>query len=130
MFWKKKKKTNQDLTLLGEDKDLRSSYRYVFTKIRQLEFKFKGRNVKALDISAGGMAFTNAGFSQYDADQVTLDLKMPNYPADSVLCVRIRILSITADNVCRSIFENCTQSGYELIHKYVLEMQKLTMAAK
>ncbi len=107
--------------------DQRASFRYVFKKGRQLSITFKENIVQVLDISAGGMAFKNKEFKKYDSDQVSLVLDMPNYSGDSVLITLVRILSITQSNICHCIFENCTLEEYEMIHKYVLEMQKQDM---
>ncbi|MCG8632747.1 MAG: PilZ domain-containing protein [Desulfobacterales bacterium] len=85
---------------------------------------FKGRAVTILDISAGGLACTDKGFKKYDIDRVTLNLKVPNQDEKSVLKAEVRILHLTRDDKCHCIFENCTVDEYEIIHKYVLEMQK------
>ena len=126
MFWKKKKIID---TCVEETdyEDQRASFRYVFKKGRQLSMTFKNNIIQVLDISAGGMAFKNVAFKKYDSDQVSLVLDMPNYSGDPILNARIRILSITQSNICHSIFENCRVEEYEMIHKYVLEMQKQDM---
>lgn len=123
MFWKKKTRTEAQSDLI-EDKDQRAAFRYVFKKTDQPVMIFKGKEVRILDISAGGLAFENKGFARYDADQVSLHLEMPNFYGEPILSARVRILYLTQTNICHSIFENCTVDGYEMIHKYVLEMQK------
>lgn len=104
--------------------DQRASFRYVFKKGSCLPMAFRGKTVRVLDISAGGMAFENQGFSKYDADTVQLNLDMPNFAGDPILKAEVRILNLTENNICHSIFENCSVEDYELVHKFVLEMQK------
>lgn len=123
MFWKKKT-TAEPAENLVDLEDQRASFRYVFRQKDQPAIRFKDRTVRVYDISAGGIAFENRGFSQYDADEVSLDLQMPGFYGDPVLSARVRILHITANEICHSIFENCSVDEYEMIHKYVLEMQK------
>lgn len=110
--------------------DQRASFRYIFKKSDRPTMVFKGKTVTVYDISAGGLAFENQGFSKYDADHITLDLDMPNFHGDSVLSARVRILNLTTNRICHSIFENCSVDEYEMIHKYVLEMQKKDLKSR
>lgn len=126
MFWKKKKIIDACVEETSYE-DQRSAFRYVFKKGRQLSMTFKNNTVQILDLSAGGMAFTNMEFEKYDLDRVSLKLDIPNYFKDPILTADVRILSITKSNICHCIFENCTLEEYEMIHKYVLEMQKQDM---
>ncbi len=106
-----------------EKEEQRDAFRYIF-KGDTLSMDFKKKSVKLLNISAGGMAFKDNGFTQYDVDQITLVLDIPNYMGDTKFSARLRILNITGNGICNCIFENCVIEEYELIHKYVLEMQK------
>ena len=123
MFWRKKNRPvcPENLTAL---EDQRACFRYVFKKKHRPTMSYKGQTVSIFDISAGGIAFENKGFSKYDADQIRLDLKIPNFRGDPVLSAQVRILHLAENQVCHSIFENCSVDEYEMIHKYVLEMQK------
>jgi len=49
---------------------------------------------------------------------------------ETFFSAQLRILDIFGQGVCHSIFENCTIQKYEIIHKYVLEMQKKEMITK
>ncbi|MCP4023950.1 MAG: hypothetical protein GY729_19060, partial [Desulfobacteraceae bacterium] len=42
----------------------------------------------------------------------------------TTFCADLRILTIDDDNHCHCLFENCNLADYELVHQYVLEMQK------
>ncbi len=107
-----------------ESADQREAFRYVFKGDSHLSMIFKEKSVQILDISAGGIAFKGEGFRRYDADQISLFLDIPNYRGDATFSARLRILNITDNGICHCIFENCTIEKYEMIHKYVLEMQK------
>ncbi len=126
MFWRKKKATNAGLILSDgtTPTDRRNAYRYVFPQTRRLSTTFKGKSVQLLNISARGTAFVNEGFQPDDADKICLNLEMPNFNGNPMLCTWARILHITTNNVCHCSFEDCRVEDYELIHKYVLEMQK------
>ncbi|WDP88218.1 MAG: PilZ domain-containing protein [Desulfobacter sp.] len=128
----KKKKTAKEPPILTDDlgiHDKRDAYRYIFPESQRLAMSFKGKTVALLDISAGGLAFENQGFSQYDADRITLSLDMPNFTGDPRFTAWTRILHITANNVCHCIFEDCRVDEYEVVHKFVLEMQKRDLNA-
>ncbi|MCP3940238.1 MAG: PilZ domain-containing protein [Desulfobacteraceae bacterium] len=113
-----------------EQESLREAFRYTFKGGRVFLMEFKQKPVEVLDISAGGMAFKNNGFKQYDVDQVNLLLDIPNYIGNTKFSAQLRILNITDESICQCIFENCPVEKYELIHKYVLEMQKTEIKTK
>jgi hypothetical protein len=105
----------------------REAFRYVFKGTRHLPMDFKQKAVNVRDISAGGMAFKNEGFIQYDVDQITIFLHLPNFVGDGKFTAQLRILNINNNGICHCIFENCTIEEYEMIHKYVLEIQKMDL---
>ena len=129
MFWKKPKQPI-DINDPLETKDQREAFRYIFKGDRYLSMNFKEKPVQVLNISAGGMAFRDEGFTRYDVDQINLLLDIPNYRGETIFSAQLRILDISSQGICHSIFENCTIQEYETIHKYVLEMQKKDMIAK
>ncbi len=126
MFWKKKKPVTD--TIIYESGDKRQAYRYEFKPEQQLEVEFKGRTVRVINISAGGMAFKNNGFQQFDADFIKFDLDIPNFSGNTTFFAGLRILKISENDTCHCIFEQCSLDQHELIHKYVLEMQKHDLA--
>jgi len=129
LFWKKPKQTIDTRDPL-EAENQRESFRYVFKGEFHLSMNFKEKPVQVINISAGGMAFRDEGFAQYDVDQIDLLFDIPNYRGEPRFSARLRILNISDQGVCHSIFENCTIPEYEIIHKYVLEMQKKEMLTK
>lgn len=126
MFWKKPKQ-KIDIQDPMEIEEQREAFRYVFREDQHLPMEFKQTPVKVLDISAGGMAFRNKGFVQYDVDQIIVFLNLPNYTGNGKFTAQLRILNINTKGICHCIFENCTIEEYEMIHRYVLEMQKMDL---
>jgi len=129
LFWKKAKPASEhlpapDILDTREDQNQRDAFRYVFEEKERITVLFLGKTVPVVDISAGGMAFINQGFSQYDADHIQLDLDIPNHRGSTLFTALVRILFISPEQICRCIFENCTIEQYEMLHKYVLELQK------
>jgi hypothetical protein len=126
LFWKKKK---PEIEFIHHNSDeLRNAFRYRFKKGRGLTIRFKGKEVAILDISAGGLSFENQGFQPFDVDTIQLTLDIPNFIGNPLFSVGLRILTIDENHLCRCIFEQCSLEQYELIHKYVLEMQKNDLA--
>lgn len=126
MFWKKKKpETN---TLTHETKDNRQNFRYDFKEGEAIHVVFKEKTVTVLNISAGGMAFKNMGFEQFDFDFIKFSLDIPNFKGNRTFFAGLRILKINREETCHCIFEQCSLDQHELIHKYVLEMQKNDLA--
>jgi len=126
LFWKKKTPGN---SLFDHDSnELRHAYRYKFKEGRGFSLFFKGKEVTVIDIGAGGLSFKNQGFQPYEVDQVRFSLDIPNYKGSTSFSAGLRILIIDEDNLCHCAFEQCPLEQYELIHKYVLEIQKHDLA--
>lgn len=126
MFWKKKKLETD--TINNESNDQRAAYRYEFSEEKQLHILFKNQKVQVMNISAGGMSIENINFHQFDVDKIQFTLDVPNYKGDTSFLADLRILKIDENQVCHCIFEQCSLEQHELIHKYVLEMQKDDLA--
>lgn len=126
MFWKKKKPDTDTVSHPSTDK--REAYRYKFKKNHGFLISFKETQIRVLDISAGGMSFENNGFAQFDSDFIKFELDIPGFHGDSTFFAGLRILKIDDNNICHCIFEQCSLEQHELIHKYVLEMQKNDLA--
>ena len=128
MFWKRQKPAADPLEIRHTSDEKRKAFRYEFKVSQQLRIKFNGREVIILNISAGGMAFKNAGFEQFDFDFIKFELDIPNFTGDPTFFAGLRILKIDDNDICHCIFEQCSLEQHELIHKYVLEMQKNDLA--
>lgn len=126
MFWKKKKPAID--TLIYEPEKQRHSFRYKFKKDKGFWIFFNERSIEVLDISAGGISFANQGFKELDHGSIKFTLDIPDFKFDTTVTAGLRILRIDKDDICHAIFEHCSLEHHELIHKYVLEMQKNDIA--
>ena len=122
MFWRKKNPVTDEITTPSDDK--REAFRYQFKPDQGFEIDFKGNKIRVIDISAGGLAFQNINFSLFDSDKISFSLDIPTVQGTSNFFAGVRILKIDSENVCHCIFEDFPLDQHELIHKYVLEMQK------
>jgi hypothetical protein len=126
LFWKKK---NPETDIIRYDSDdLRHAFRYHFKEGRGFPVTFKGKEVLVLNISAKGLAFENQGFQLRDRDAIRFVLDVPNYRGNTLVSAGLRILTIDEESVCHCVFEDCSPEQDELLHKYVLEMQKNDLA--
>lgn len=132
MFWKKTKIHNPDILpdILLDASNHREAFRYEFKPHDTLSIQFLDRTVQLVNISAGGIAFMNSGFIKNQADLVEFDLDIPNYPGNSDIVTKIRILDIDDHNICHCVFEDCSAIQQEIIHKYLLEMQKIELKTR
>ena len=126
MFWKKKN-PGTDI-LYYESNDPRESYRYHFKTGHGFQIEFKEKKVWLLNISAEGVAFNNLGFQKFDTDAIKFTLDIPNFNGNSTFSARLKILKIDENDICHCVFEQCPLEQQEMIHKYVLEMQKDDLA--
>jgi len=126
LFWKKKESKTDIISY--ESDNLRESFRYNFKNGQGFQIEFKEKKVRVLNIGAGGLAFPNNGFKKSDIDFVQFTLDIPNFKGDSTFSAKLKILAIDKNNICHSTFEQCPVENHELIHKYVLEMQKNDLA--
>ena len=126
MFWKKKEPETD--TIVVESSDQRQSYRYVLKQGQRFQIEFKGETVWVTNISAGGLGFENKGFCLFDSDRIRFTLDIPDFKGDATIEACLRILKIDAGRTCHCIFDQCTSEHQELLHKYVLEMQKNDLA--
>ncbi len=127
MFWKKKKAS--ETPVIAEPSNSREAFRYTFKRPDAPVIVFKGRQLPLINISASGLAFENYQFSESDTDTVELNLEIPNFNGDPGIRPRVRILTIDKQGVCHCIFENNSPEQEEIIHKYLLEMQKKDLRA-
>ena len=126
MFWKKKT-PETEITLHNPD-ELRHAFRYHFKEGHGFAIRFKGKEVILLDIGADGLSFKNHGFHPQDGDTIQFTLDIPNYRGNNLFRAELKILTIDDNSICHCIFEQCSLELHELLHKYVLEMQKHDLA--
>ncbi|WP_022668892.1 PilZ domain-containing protein [Desulfospira joergensenii] len=120
----KKKKIKIEAVNPGDREDKREAFRYIFSRENRPSLSFLGKSVKLINISAGGLAFENNGFSIDDQDRIHLNLDIPDAKKKFVLTAMARISHIDRESICRCIFEDLDREQEEEIHRYVLEKQK------
>lgn len=120
----KKKNPGIDAVNPEDPDDKRTAFRYVFSPDFGLCLVFKKKAVTLVNISAGGLAFENQDFFPGDTDQIQLSLDIPGFAEPAIFHVQTRIFHISRDGVCHCSFDALDPDQAELIHKYVLEMQK------
>jgi hypothetical protein len=123
-----KKSKPETETLESVSQDQRDCFRYDFQPGQGFEIEFKNETVEVVNISAGGIAFENICFKPFDVDSISFRLDIPNFTGPTDFTAGLRVLFIDAHNICHCLFEQCPLEQHELIHKYVLEMQKNDLA--
>ncbi len=127
MFLRKEKAKTEGIDHTSTDQ--RDSFRYDFKAGQGIKIKFKETHLELINISAGGVGFANQGFETLDFGYINFTLNIPQSHTKQIsFFAGLRILKIDEENVCHGIFEQCTLDQHELIHKYVLEMQKNDLA--
>jgi len=117
LFWKKKKKS--DLEIGGDQSDFRSAYRIAPDKTRPVIIKVMGNSFHALNISGTGICFRSNNFPVGTTVEATV--RLPS--EDKMFPVTIEIVAKQND-MCRCSFRKIHQDAEDLLHAYVLEVQK------
>ena len=116
MFWKKKK---INIELLGDDSDHREAFRIRPIADRPVILKVLGKSFFAVNISGTGCCFRSKSFQEGTVASGTITIPSE----DQVFPVSIRVVSRQRD-LCRCEFVRISQSAQNMIHSYVLELQK------
>ena len=119
MFWKKKKKKKNNVEFDGDQNDYRSAFRIAPDKTRPVIITIAGNSFHALNISGTGICFRSHNFSVGMAIEATI--RLPS--EDKMFPVTIEIVAKQND-MCRCSFRKIHQDSEDLLHAYVLEVQK------
>ena len=124
MFWKKKKVIKELFTY--ESCNFRSSFRVYPSYDEPISMIINNRNVEVVDIGAGGISFTNAGYKLGDVlpSLITLPFK------DLQVETEISIVRISDEGTAHCAFKGISKEDSEYIHKYMLEKQKQELREK
>ena len=98
----------------------RNAFRLCPPETAPIFFRFKGKTVSLLEISAGGASFTSVNGEVGDTEAVKLLLPGQPVPIEIVM----EVLRIDEEGICNCRFVNIEESTAEAIHQYVLAMQK------
>ncbi len=117
MFWKKKKKV--DLEIDSRFDDSRAAYRIAPDKSKPVILTIQGSTYHALNISGAGVCFRSQNFPVG-----TLCNAMVRLPSeDRIFQVKLEIVAIQKE-LCRCHFVSIHQEAENLLHSYILELQK------
>lgn len=120
MFWKKNKKEHKSNDYFEWEADKRSTYRAEPTSEEPIYFHIEDESLLVHDISAGGASFDRP--TKLKAGQeVIVRFRLPyiNKGARASFTI-IRI----DDTLAYGAFKGLSAKGEELIHQYILELQK------
>jgi hypothetical protein len=117
LFWKKKKKVEFELD--PQHDDSRSAYRMAPDRSKPVLVSIKGSSFNALNISGSGIAFRSHNFPE--GTQTHATIRLPS--EDRIFSVKLEIVSKHQD-LCRCRFLEIHQQAEDLLHSYILELQK------
>ncbi len=117
MFWKKKK--TLDVELDSRNSDYRSAYRIAPDGNKPVMISIMGNNFNAINISGNGIAFRSHDFPQ--GTRTKAMIRLPS--EDRIFPVMLEIVSKQGD-LCRCSFTEIHQDAENLLHSYILELQK------
>ncbi len=116
MFWRKKK---TELELLDDDDDHRDAFRIRPDSDRPILLKAAGNSCYLVNISGSGCCFRSNSFKPGAVAAGTLTIASE----DIVFPVTIKVVTKQRD-LCRCVFTKITPNAQNLIHSYVLNVQK------
>ncbi len=117
MFWKRKNKDNQLISL--ESQDQRASVRVQPTAGAPIKSRFQKTPVCIKDIGEAGIAFYNNGFKA--GDSRIADLELPDGEAE--ISVKTEILNVDKHGICHCRFLGLDEESTNRIHRYMLRVQ-------
>lgn len=123
MFWKRKLNSSEMFTL--ETNNRRSSFRVSPNEEAPILIKFGNKEVRVINIGAGGLAIENMGFVKGDSHLT--NFKIPGQ--DTTISVVLKITGICQQNICHCCFIDIQEEDVEAIHKYMLARQKEDLRA-
>ena len=117
MFWKKKKKL--DLEIDSRHEDSRYAFRIAPDKSSPVILTIQGNTYNALNISGTGVCFRSKRFPA--GTKCTAMVRLPSL--DKIFPVNLEVVAVQQD-FCRCHFVNIHQDAENLLHSYILELQK------
>ena len=138
MFWKKKKTDSEMFTLDTGNK--RKLFRVCPADDRPIEITFAigpaqdestfhdlgEKKARVIDISAGGLSFSNGGFREKKSYPITFEL--PGFGV--TISTAVQIVRIDREGICHCRFNELEDAVSDKIHEYVLERQKTNILRK
>lgn len=117
MFSKKKKAV--DVTLDARYSDNRAAYRIAPDRAKPVIVTIMGNSFHALNISGNGIAFRAPNFALGTTVQATI--RLPS--EERIFAVVLEVVAKQKD-LCRCCFREIHEDAENLLHSYILELQK------
>lgn len=117
MFWKKKKTI--DVALDARHSDNRAAYRIAPDSDRPVIISINDESYNALNISGTGIAFRSEKFEV--GSRTSAMIRLPT--EERVFPVVLEVVAKQKD-LCRCSFREIHQEAENLLHSYILELQK------
>ena len=124
MFWKKKNKDPEEGKLFTAPPADRGAFRVYPSDENPVTLKVGNADLRASDISAGGISFDNKNFkvgSTYPLE-ITLPIIKETYMLET------KIHKIDDKNICRCSILGLSEDQEDKIHSYILARQKEEIA--
>ena len=123
MFWKSER-NNSDMFSYETD-DRRASFRVYPSEDEPIVFRFGEKEIRVIDIGAGGLSFKNNDFTGKNTHPVNFGLPGQN----SKISTTLEVIKIDQKNICHCRFKGIQEDAVEKIHQYVLTRQKAFIRA-
>lgn len=117
MFWKKKKKAK--IQLDSQFSDHRDAFRIAPDRSKPVIVTITGDSFNALNISGTGICFRSHKFSV--GTTVAATVRLPS--EDRIFPVTLEVVAKQND-MCRCCFRKIHREAEDLLHAYILELQK------
>ena len=117
MFWKKKKKI--DIEIDSRHEDNRSAFRIAPEASDPVILTIQGNTYHALNISGTGVCFRSSSFPA--GSKCTAMVRLSRN--DKIFSVVLDVVTVQR-NFCRCRFVNIHPEAENLLHSYILELQK------
>ena len=117
MFWKKQKKTN--IQLDQQFSDHRDAFRIAPDRAKPVIVTITGDSFHALNISGTGICFRSHKFPV--GALVAATVRLPS--EDRIFPVTLEVVAKQND-MCRCCFRKIHREAEDLLHAYILELQK------
>lgn len=118
MFWKKKKTAN--LGLDGEGDDHRQAFRIVPDAAKPILITIKGHVFKAVNISGTGVCIRTLNLPLGTVAPATVRL-----PSEDIIFPVTLEVMMKQDDFCRCRFNQIHHEAENLLHAYILDLQKV-----
>ena len=117
MFWKKKERI--EVKLDSRHSDNRAAYRIAPDEELPVILKIGGEEFKAQNISGTGVAFRCERL-----EQGSRSAAMVRVPTDTRIFPVVIEVVAKQDDLCRCRFKDINEQAENLLHAYILELQK------